>query len=103
MNYHGEMHSKKGKGFTNPCNHLKSCIAHGSLEELHTTYLKNVEQEQNAISNVFIPIVSITNKDREMLEWAKFIVEESLHVCIIKKRSFRSVKDSEVNIPQERV
>ena len=85
INSNGEIAFQKGKGFTNPCNHLKSCLAHGSLEELHKTYSINVEREQSEISNFFNPIVNLTIKEKEMIQWVQLIVDESLPPGVVKR------------------
>ena len=43
INPNSEIAFQKGKGFTNPCNHLKACLGHGSLEDLHNTYTMKSE------------------------------------------------------------
>ena len=43
INKSGEIEFQKSTGFTNPCNHFKSCIAHGNLNKLHQiTFIQNV-------------------------------------------------------------
>ena len=80
-----EISFQKGHGWTSPCNHLKTCICHGDLEELHKIYSENLEKKQHKLSDFFTPIVRISRNKQEMFEWVKLILEESLPVYFIKK------------------
>ena len=45
----------------------------------------------------------MTKKENEMIDWVHLIVEESLHVGVIKERTFKTFKDNPVNSLQERL
>ena len=51
----------------------------------------------------FHPVINITMKERKLIDWVKLIVQESLPVGIVKKRSYRTFKDTDVNFSQERL
>ena len=45
----------------------------------------------------------MTKKENEMIDWVHLIVEESLHVGVIKERTFITFKDNHVNFSEERL
>ena len=93
INSNSEIAFQKGKGFTNPCNHLKTYLARDSLEQSHNTCSMNVERNQNQFTILFHPVINITMKERELIDWVKLIIEENLLVGVVKKRSYRTFKD----------
>ena len=64
-NMNGEIYFQKSIGYTNPCNHLKMCI-----DELHAIYTNNINRQQSEINNCF-PIVNITSREKEMIDYCR--------------------------------
>ena len=100
---HGEIAFQKGKGWTNPCSHLKTCLCHGKMSELYDMYDENIDRKQHDISSFFTPILKVSTKEQAIYDWIVLIVEESLPISITKKQAFRRFKDEEINFSQEKV
>ena len=96
----GEIFFQKGKGWTNPCSHLKTCLCHGKMSELHAMYML---RKQHELSDFFTPIVNISNTEKAMYDWIELIVEESLPISVIRKKSYRRFKKDETNFSQEKL
>ena len=79
----------KGKGFTNPLNHLKACLYSGSLDDILSLYEENFQGQQNNLSQFFKPVINITTKENTIAKWIRLISEEILSLTVIQKKSFR--------------
>ena len=92
INSNGEI-AFQNRGFTSPCSHLNSCVAHETLEELHQIYAENLKLDQNNISHMFRLLINPMKKEHDLIDWVKLNVEESLPVGIVDKERSGSLRN----------
>ena len=78
-----EISFQKGKGYTNPFNHLKACVCHGKISDLYKVYKENQERKARSMQSYFTPVVKVSAKIKAVSEWIILIIEESLPVSVI--------------------
>ena len=99
----GDISFQKGKGWTNPCSHLKTCLCHGKMLELYDIYKENMDRKQHDLSDFFTPIVKMYTTEQAMYDWIELILEESLPMSITKKKTLREFKKDANNVSQEKL
>ena len=67
-----EISFQKGKGWTNPCIHLKTCLCHGKMSELYDIYKENMGRKQHELSDFFTPIVMVSTTEEAMYDWIEY-------------------------------
>ena len=92
----------KGSGYTNPYNHLKTCLCNGNVDALIDLYNTNFVRKEKCLNPFFRPVLSVTDKEQCLLDWIELVIDETLPASVIKKESFRAFKgEPNVNITQE--
>ena len=68
-------------------------------------YLKNLEQKQNNINNFFQPVLPVSPKEQEVIDWTKFILDKGLPIPIgiVKDDLYQKFKDSDINLSQKTI
>ena len=79
---------QKGKGFTNPFNHLKQCFCIGSSDDLLSIHEENFRGQQNNFSQFLKTGINITTQEKTIAIWIQLIVEESPPLAVIYKKEF---------------
>ena len=67
-----------------------SCIGGGSESHLMKVYNNNKDRKSQSISlsEYFKPLVEFTAKEKELIDWIIFVIEEGLPLSIVKKKTY---------------
>ncbi len=78
----------KDSGYTNPVNHLNSCVADGQISIL----LQLITEKQMHLkkNSQFQELILVTKRERAMYSYVKLIVTQSLPLSIVEQKEFRS-------------
>ena len=78
------------QGYTNPFNHLKSCIASANKEALLEVYKeKRKRSESNIGSFMSNPVVSkASDKDIKLHDLVQFIVKKYLPISVVEDKAY---------------
>ena len=91
-NKDNEIKFKKGHGYTNAFNHLKTCLYYGNAEELMFLYESNLVRKQSCVSTFLIHILSVSEEEQCLYDCIQLCIDENLPPSIIKQQSFRKFK-----------
>ena len=84
----GEFLFAKNAGYTNPINHLKSCLAGGDMKKLIDIY--EARKSALAVGSPFQKTVLVTEREKSMFLCLNLIVSQNLPVSIVEEPEFRA-------------
>ena len=78
-------------GFINPFNHLKTCIAHGNVEQLYLVYEQNLISKRLHVSGTFFQqsVDRLSAKELAAYDYLRLIVLKNLPVSIVADPEYR--------------
>ena len=88
----GKIFILKSNGHTNRFSHLKACTSHGDVNHLQHTRVKNFNLKQSSVGDHFQPIMSITEKEKELIAWVKLAADKGLPIETASNLSFRAFR-----------
>ena len=60
------------------------------MDYILSLYEENLQGQKNKLNQFFKPVINITEKENAIADWIELIVEESLPLTVIQKKSFRN-------------
>ena len=87
----------KNSGYANGFNHLKSCIANGDRDKFIAIYEQNLKLKQTSVFDFFEPTLPAKEKEMEIVDWMKYIIEKDLSISSVVDKTFHSFKKSVIN------
>lgn len=90
---HGNIMCEKGKGFTNPYNHLKTCIAGGDenrLRELYNIRLAEKKGKHSSNRQFSTAVMQLSEREKALYSYIRLIVFHSLPLQIVTCHDYRA-------------
>lgn len=93
----------KNTGYTNPFNHLRSCVAAGSRSDLVDIYNTCVQDRHRSAFKKFPVTLTSTSKENAMHAYITLIVMKYLPLSIVEDKSFRDFAKYDIHFNRSTV
>ena len=97
----GKFRFLKGCGYTNPLNHVRTCLAGGSKAELLKIYETTRKEKETNSSFSLLSIFS--QEEKALYDYINLIVTQSLSISIVEQPEFRLISKHSVVLSRKKV